>query len=90
MVYISELEKESSKSFHNLIGQREILLLGWIHRIAKGLQQVKNPPEYLGFIIESDLIQLTWMPQLYPRLNCQVKQFFYGKILYPWREVGAG
>lgn len=83
MVYISELEKESSKSFHNLIGQREILLLGWIRRIAKGLQQVKNPPEYLDFIIGSDLIQLTWMPQLYPHLNCQVKQFSMGRFYFP-------
>lgn len=81
MVHISELEKESSKSFHNLIGWKEILLLLWVHRIAKGLQQVKHSPECFDFITEIDLIQLTWMPHLYPHLNCQVKQFFYGKFL---------
>lgn len=33
------------------------------------------------FHTEIDLIQLTRMPRLYPHLNCQVKQFFYGKFL---------
>lgn len=44
--------------------------------------QVKNSPEPFDFKKESDLIQLTWTPYLYPHLNCQVKQFFCKKFLY--------
>lgn len=51
--------------------------------------QVKNSPEYFGFTKESDLIHLTWTPYLYPHLNCQVKQFFYKKILYSLERGGC-